>query len=400
MAFKPSEEILERYARVLVDFALGGGEGIKEKEVVYLQFDSPALPLAFKVYQRILEKGAHPMVKIIEEDFSRLFYKHAKNFQLEFFPKRYAKALIDTIDHRVYILGNRDPLYLKSADPKKIAKANKANRLFKRWFFAKEDRGQLTWTLALYPTRGQAKEAGLSLKDYWQQVIRACFLDFKDPTRKWQKVFRELEKIKKKINSLGIKKLHITAKDTDLWVDLGERRKFVGGSGRNIPSFELFTSPDWRGVEGRVFFDQPVYRYGNLIKGVYLEFKRGRVVKAKAVKNENLLKTLIAQKNADKVGEFSLTDRRFSRINKFMAHILYDENFGGKYGNTHLALGSSYHDCFDGDVKKLKAKDWKRLGFNESAEHMDIISTTDRVVVAYLKNRVEKVIYKKGQFLI
>ncbi len=109
---------------------------------------------------------------------------------------------------------------------------------------------------------------------------------------------------------------------------------------------------------------------------------------------------MIESPNADKIGEFSLTDSRFSRITKFMAETLYDENIGGSHGNTHIALGSSYHDCYNGNAAKLHKKDWEKLGFNDSSVHTDIISTTPRTVTAFLKNGQEKIIYKNGEFTI
>jgi len=109
---------------------------------------------------------------------------------------------------------------------------------------------------------------------------------------------------------------------------------------------------------------------------------------------------MIKQKNADKVGEFSMTDKRFSRITAFMAETLYDENVGGKYGNTHIALGASYHDCYGGDPSKVTKKGWEKLGFNDSAVHTDIISTTDRIITAYLKDGKKRVVYKNGQYTI
>jgi aminopeptidase len=107
---------------------------------------------------------------------------------------------------------------------------------------------------------------------------------------------------------------------------------------------------------------------------------------------------MIASENADKVGEFSLTDRRFSRITKFMAETLYDENVGGPFGNTHIALGKSYHDCYAGDPGGVAAAEWERLGFNESSVHTDIVSTTDRTVTATLRDGTEQVIYTGGEF--
>jgi len=82
----------------------------------------------------------------------------------------------------------------------------------------------------------------------------------------------------KKLNKLPIDKLHIKGGDVDLWITLGEKRRWLGGRGANIPSFELFTSPDCRYTEGWIKFNQPLYRYGNLIEGIALEFKKGRVV--------------------------------------------------------------------------------------------------------------------------
>jgi aminopeptidase len=124
------------------------------------------------------------------------------------------------------------------------------------------------------------------------------------------------------------------------------------------------------------------------------------VVKSKAKKNENVLKEMIATRNADKIGEYSLTDRRFSEITKFMAETLYDENIGGRFGNTHLALGNSYHDCYKGEPAKVSKKTWEKLGYNDSSVHTDIISTTDRTVTAYLPNGKTKVIYKDGQYTL
>ena len=211
---------------------------------------------------------------------------------------------------------------------------------------------------------------------------------------------RDLEKTRAKLNALPAEKLHVVGPDADLWVHLGKKRRWMGGSGRNIPSFELFTSPDWRGTEGWVRFNQPLYRYGVLIEGGQLWFKNGHVVKATAKKNEKVLREMIATKNADRIGEYSLTDKRFSHITKFMAETLFDENIGGPNGNTHLALGNSYHDCFVDDPGEMSPEDWENLGYNDSSVHTDIISTAPRTVTAHLKNKKTKVIYKNGRFIL
>jgi len=391
---------LKSYAKVLVDFALGSGRGVKKGEVVLLQYDQPALPLALAVFTRILEKKANPILKQHDENFDKLFFTIADDKQLRFFPAKYQKALVETIDHRIYLLADENPLYLKNVDPRKIAAANLAKKPLRQWLNEKEDKGKYTWTLALYGTLGLAKQAGLSIDQYWRQIEAACYLNEADPIKKWQQAFGEIDRLLKILNRLPIKTIRVQAKQTDLTYSLGEKRCFLGGSGRNIPSFEIFTSPDWRGTNGHIYFDLPLYRWGNVAKGIYLEFKNGLLIKAKAEKNESVLKQISKQKNANKVGEFSLTDKRLSKINRFMANTLYDENFGGKYGNTHLALGASYHDCYRGAAGKLKALDWQRLGFNDSAEHTDIIATSDRTVTVTLTNGAKKIIYRNGSFTL
>jgi len=399
----PSRKILERYADVLVNFALNSGKGVKKGEVVHLIAYEVAKPLFRELKIAILKAGGHVISDYRPDSgdrfpFDRDFFIHAKPHQLDFFPSKFAKGLVDQIDHTVFILSEIDKHELEGIPPKKIMRRGLAWKPYMDWRVKKENRGSYTWTLGLYGTEAEAREAGMSLKAYWQQIIKACFLNKKDPIAEWKKLYRNLEKTRSKLNSLPIEKLHVVGPDADLWVHLGEKRRWMGGSGRNIPSFELFTSPDWRGTNGWIKFNQPLYRYGQLIEGIRLEFKNGKVVKATAKKNEKLLKQMIATQNADKMGEYSLTDRRFSRITKFMAETLFDENIGGPNGNTHLALGNSYHDCYIGDPGELSPEDWEQLGYNDSSVHTDIISTAPRTVTAHLRDGSTQVIYKNGQF--
>jgi len=399
-SYTPPATLLKKYSDVLIKFALNGGAGIKRGDVVYLVTQKPGLPLAKVVYKTVLDLGGFPIVSIIDDDFKLIQVKNGTNEQISFFPAKYYRGLADTIDHWVRIVAEEDPMYLKTADPAKVLLSNRSGRKFRDWLDAKEDKGLFTWTLCLYATENMAREAGLTLREYWNQIAKACFLDEVNPVLKWRRVFREMQGVLDRLNALPIDRLHVTAKETDLWITLGEKRKWLGGSGRNIPSFEIFTSPDWRGTEGKIFFDLPLYRYGNVVKDIRLEFKKGRVVKASAGQNERMLKELIKQKNADKIGEFSLTDVRFSKITKFMAETLFDENFGGKYGNTHLAVGKSYHDTYAGDTSKMTEAQFAKLGYNHAAEHTDIIATSDRTVTAVLKDGSEMLIYRKGKFVI
>jgi len=198
---------------------------------------------------------------------------------------------------------------------------------------------------------------------------------------------------------MTIERLHVESNHVDLQITPGERRRWVGITGHNIPSFEIFLSPDWRGTEGSYSANQPSYRNGNYVESVKLTFKKGRVLKSQAAKGGSFLAKQVAlDPGAARVGEFSLTDKRFSRIDRFMANTLFDENYGGKHGNCHLALGSSYSDTFSGDRSKLTKDKKRKLGFNDSALHWDLVNTEDKRVTAHLAGGKKVVIYEKGMF--
>ncbi len=398
--YVPPQEMLKKYADVLIRFALNDGKGIKPGETVYFVTQTPGIPLAVEVYRSILQAGGHPLVQVTDDQFRLVQVKEGSEEQLNFFPSQYYRGLVDQIDHYVRILADENPLFLKDADPKKVITSIRSTKQFRDWLDEKEDAGKFTWTLCLYATEGAAREARLSLEEYWGQIMDACFLNEPDPIAKWKDVVGHMNSILDTLNEMPIDKVHVEARETDLWVGIGEKRRWLGGRGRNIPSFEIFTSPDWRLVEGKVFFDLPLYRYGNIIKDIHLEIKDGKIIKAAAAENESLLVEMISQKNADRIGEFSLTDRRFSKITKFMANTLFDENFGGQYGNTHLAVGKAYHDACSEPSSKVTEEMFKKLGFNDSPEHTDIIATGDRKVTAIMKDGSKKLIYEGGEFRI
>jgi aminopeptidase len=396
--FQPSPEILAKYAKVLVDFALNSGQGVKKGEVVRLSAAESAKPLFVAIRNQLLLSGAFPISDYAPDDVSRQFYELANSDQLKFFPAKYLRGLINQIDHSIHVISETNLHELEGIDPSKIMIRRIALKPFHDWQDTKENAGKFTWTLGLYGTDAMAKEAGMSIGEYWNQIIKACFLDSENPVEKWRQVSAQNNSLRNHLNSLSIEKLHIQGPDVDLFIQIGPNRKWLGGNGCNIPSFEIFISPNWRGTNGRIKFNQPLYHYGNLITGIELEFANGVVTKSSATKNYQVLKKMLEVKNADKLGEFSLTDNRLSRIDHFMAETLYDENISGPFGNTHIALGASFKDSFVGDQTTVSKTLWSKYCFNDSAIHTDIISTSDRTVTAYLSDGSQKIIYTSGRF--
>lgn len=403
MTYTPEKKILEKYADLMINFALGEGKGIKKGDVVLLNLPESAKDFLPYLRRAIYKSGGHLILQYIPEDEQRYdlspdFYNLASKEQLDFFPEKYLRGLVDQVDHLLFILSESNKHILDNVDADKIMQRRKSFKPFMDWRRDKENKGKMTWSLAAYATESMAKEANLTLKDYWQQIITACFLDLGDPIARWRQVHKESQFYRQKLNQLGDCKLHIEGQNMDLWIGVGKDRLWQGGSGHNIPSFEIFTSPDWRQTNGYIRFNQPLYRYGKKISNIELKFKDGKVIDFNADQNLDILKAMIETKNADKIGEFSLTDRRHSQIDHFMAETLFDENMGGEQGNTHIALGAAYADCYAKDPTALNSNLKEKLGFNDSIVHTDIISTQRRKVTAYLSNNEKKVIYKDGEF--
>lgn len=392
---------LDRYADVMVwamENARRGGK-FKKYDNVLVRYDAAALPLAQAVYERLLLKRYLPEARCARpESMQRAFYASADDRQLRHIAAG-EEAFQSSLNGLIALRAPEDLTALKRVDPARIGRAAVARKGLKEILDRTEQAGRFAWTLCNYPTQELADKAGLTLKQYAAQVAKACFLNEKDPVGRWKEVMAQIAQIGKWLNGLHIARLHVQSAHMDFEVLLGEKRRFISGGGNNIPSFEIFTSPDWRGTRGVYFADLSSYRSGNYVKGVRLEFKDGRAVHATAEKGQDFLRHMLAMDpGAAQVGEFSLTDRRFSKIDKFMADILFDENFGGKYGNCHVAVGSSYADTFAGDVRKLDKKTKQALGYNDSSLHWDLINTENKTVHATLKNGKKILIYEKGQF--
>lgn len=403
---KLEEPLLKKYAQVMVHYALNNGKGIGKGDTVFLVGQECTKDLFLAIAREIYAAGGNLIPNYQpdntrEGSLPRLLLQEGSEEQIAFFAKPYWQGIVDAADHILFIVSEPDIHYLEGMPAAKISRMNSARAPYMKMREQKEQAGKLSWTLCLYGTPSMAAEAGLSLEEYWEQIIEACYLRDDDPVNKWKTVQKEIEDIKDKLDALEIETLNIKGEDVDLHIQIGPNRKWLCGDGKNIPSFEIFTSPDWRGTRGSIRFNQPLYYSGKRISGIALTFENGVVVAASATENEEALKEMIAQENADKVGEFSLTDRRHSRITKFMATTLFDENMGGTFGNTHIALGNAYKDTYPGDMATVTDEQWAQMGYNACPKvHTDIISTTNRTVTARLRNGSERIIYHDGQFVL
>lgn len=391
---------LNKYADVLLwGLKTARTKKYKKNDNILIRFDLSAISLAEIVQAKLIDMGMNPILRMNSTpQMEKNFFERSNKKQLVFHSPG-EKELNENLNGLISIRAPESITHLKHIDPKKIGTAALARKPLRDILWDREDKGDFSWTLCMVPTQGAADTAGISLRQYTAQVVKACYLNMDDPVKGWEETFANARTIKKWINRMKVEYFHIESDNMDLKITPGERRKWKGISGHNIPSFELFTSPDWRGTEGVYYANLPSFRDGNYVEGVRLEFKKGEVIKSSAKKGKEFVtKQISMDKGARRVGEFSLTDKRFSRINKFMANTLFDENFGGKFGNCHLAVGMSYSDTFKGDPSKLTKSLKEKLGFNDSALHWDLINTEDKTVTAHLKSGKKIIIYEKGMF--
>ncbi len=397
-----SEKELENYAKILVwGLSKARKKPIEKNSFIEIKYSHEAEPLAEKLYSYLLEMNINPLPKQLKGPaMEKIFYSRSNDEQLMAIQPG-LNEYFSNIAGSITLIAPSSLTHLLDVKSENINKYLKSRSEIKNILSAREEQGDYSWTLCIYPTKALADAAGMTIENYADKISEACFLKEKNPVELWEKLSKKSSILKSRLMALEIDSFHIESENTDLIIKNGKKRKWLGISGRNIPSFEIFISPDYRETSGIYYADQPSYRNGNIVESVKLEFKKGEVISASAMKGENYLKkTISVDKGASRIGEFSMTDKNFSKINSFMANTLYDENYGGQWGNIHIALGSSYSNSYSGDAKDLNNLEKKNLGFNTSAIHWDLVNTEKKIVTATLKNGRKQIIYKNGEFIL
>ncbi|WP_031479505.1 aminopeptidase [Maridesulfovibrio frigidus] len=395
-----TKEQLEKYVDALWwGLTTARTKPYKKGDVILVRYEVDALPLAEVVFKRLIDEGMNPVPRLsLTPSMEKCFYGSGNDDQVTFVAPG-DEELMKGLNGLIVLLAPSSLTHLADVDPSRIGKSAVAKKYLRDLMEVREQEGELGWTLCSYPTAAMAESAGLTLEEFTAQIVKACYLDDESPAESWKGVFDKATEVKDWLNGLGIESYRIVSEGMDLTVKHGDMRQWIGVSGHNIPSFELFISPDWRGTSGVFYADQPSFRSGNYVEGVKLTFVDGVVTEISAKEGEEFVKKQLAMDpGASRLGEFSLTDRRFSRIDKFMANTLYDENYGGEFGNSHVAVGASYADTYAGDQTKLDEKLKEELGYNSSALHWDLVNTLDKTVYATLKDGSEVIIYAGGEF--
>src|SRR5215510_2321379 len=239
--YKLNDGLLKKYAQVMVHYALNNGNGINKGDTVYLVAQECAKDLFMAIAKEVYATGGNLITQYLpdnirETSLTRFLLQNGTDEQVSFFAVPYWQGIVDSIDHILFIIAEPDIHVFEGLPSSKISMMNSARAPWFQMREKKEQEAKLSWSLCLYGTQSMADEAGLTLDEYWEQIIEACYLREDDPVAKWKQVQGEIEEIKNKLDALQIKKLHVQGDNVDLEIKIGEHRKWLSGGGKNIPS--------------------------------------------------------------------------------------------------------------------------------------------------------------------
>jgi aminopeptidase len=392
--------LLERYADLIVSV----GANVQPDQVLAVEALPEAQPLVAAIAQRAYEKGAHYVdVQYFDPQVKRIRAQYASEQSLDWVPPwagRRMLALGDLDAARVVLVPLVPPGLLNGVD---AARAGR-DRLptISETFKVIDDRS-IAWTLSPYPTLGWAQivypdlPGAEALERLWQDVAHVCRLDEPDPAAAWQERIDQIWRNASKLDALDLDSIHFGGPGTDLTVGLLPSSRFAkeGGSSQtrtgvrhlpNIPTEEVYTTPDPERTEGVVAATKPLDVAGSIITGLRIRFEGGRAVEIDADTNADALRQRCASDDgASRLGEVALVDResRIGKLGRTFFTTLLDENAA-----SHLALGDAYSAPI-GD-----ACDLPRI--NESVVHIDFMIGSDDVAVTGTTKAGEQVAILRG----
>ena len=244
------DQRLLKYAQTLVNYSLY----VKPGEWVVIRGSDLAMPLIKECYREVLKAGAHPTVILTPEGISEILLKEGSDDQLQFNAPM-MMTVYSQADKILNILGDHNLKSLAAVPSERIALQRRSGAPVTKIYNDRVARGEMDWTLCLYPTASGAQEANMSLSDYEEFVFEACLLNADNPTAAWQKIHDQQESMVTYLNQKT--SFHVIAKDTDLTLST-ENRVWINSDGHhNFPSGEVFTAPVKESVNGTIRFTFP-----------------------------------------------------------------------------------------------------------------------------------------------
>lgn len=361
---------LDRLAGILVDYSTR----VREGDLVTIDTGPAAAPLVRRLWERVLEAGGHPHLRLDVDGAAELLLREGSDEQVSWTnPQR--RAEVERADVRIAIEADVNTRANGRVAPERQAHAERARDRVRQVHFARVSSGDLRYVVTLYPTQAAAQEADMSLPEYEDFVFRAGLLDRENPQAEWEALGRAYGRLAAWLGKRKV--IRVVGDGTDLTLGVAGRTWVPCDGRENFPDGEVFTGPVEAEVDGTIRFTYPAGYAGRRVGGVELEFRGGEVVRAEADEGEDLLREMLSlDAGARRAGEFSfgLNDA----VTEFTGHTLFDEKIGG---TVHLALGASYPES-GGQV--------------QSALHWDLVCDLRSGSEVYADGEL---VYRDGRFL-
>jgi len=359
----------DKYAEVLIRHSLN----LKKNQKLHIEGGEITIPFMKKIYKHALLAGGLPWISIYSPTFHEPLLKYGDDSQISFVPK-HISMMYEEADAFIFVSGSKNTRQLANIDTDKVSLQWLAEKPLIDLVESRSFKNEVKWCLCQYPTEAAAQEAGMSLGEYFEYIMEASMINHENPIMQWNSLYEKNNKIIDLFE--GKKNINIKSVGTDLSFSI-EKRKWINDSGfQNFPGGEVFTCPVENSVNGYVSIDYPLKFFGNVIDGVFLNFKNGKIVEAEAdIGLEYLDALLTMDEGAKKIGEFAIGTNKC--IKTFLNNSLFDEKM---YGTVHIALGNSYPETG---------------GQNHSTVHADmIIKMGDYGEIT----ADDEVVYKNGKF--
>lgn len=402
---------LDVYARIV----LTSGINLRKGQCVRINCSGDNYDFARTMGQEAYKLGALYVVINIEDNYlkqSRM--ENQEGEDLEFLPQfmiNFGQEMLSE-DWAVIRIDNTEEIdVLKMADPGKLSMLNKARGKKLKFISKSLMNDEHSWCVICVPGPKWAESVlgkGATEEELWDVLKPILRLDKDDPLKAWDEHNKALHRRCETYNSMKFDKIRFQSEGTDLTVGLSDRSKWVGGptplpSGRmfnaNIPSEEIYTTPDWRKTEGRVKVSKPVKVLEKQVLGAEFIFEKGKVVNFRADEGAEVLKEFFeTDEGSAFLGEVALVQYNspISNSGKIFHSILFDEN-----ASCHIAIGAGYPTCLEGYEKLDTTEKLKEAGCNDSLVHTDfMIGTAHTTLTAYTKEGKEILIMKDGNFVV
>ena len=407
----PFQEYLDRYANLLVSYALN----IQPGQTLTIVTSPIQTELARLITRHAYQKKAK-YVEVIFKD------PHLEKYRIDSSQDlTYVSPLMPAITDEILaqkgayirIISNEAPDLFKESDPKKVNAMRLAERAaLKRFFEEGVSKAGIQWNVAAAASPAWGKRLFPELPDQeaqdrlWQEIFRICRVDQENYLQLWHEHGLKLNNRCDKLNALKIRSLHFQGPGTDLRVSLSEKALFKGGTDKtlsgipfepDIPTEECFTTPDYRKTTGKARVTRPVLVNGVLVKGLELTFEQGKITSLKATEGESAFKEYMqSDDKSGFLGEVALVgiDSPIFQSGLIFEEILYDENAA-----CHIAIGMAYKFCIR-DSQNLSNEELENLGCNDSQVHLDMmISDESTDVFAELFDNSKIQLIRQGSWV-